>query len=181
MKLRAKQRAEKPQEENAPLLTAGRPRIPEEDALIATISELAVHGSAADGRRRTEVMRACRTLDELTTVLNERGFNLSRSATYLRLIPERAKTREGKLHVKTAPVKLTRAENDLHKSHPDGKSCVASIRNAECIASLLGSSEVAVLSKVKMINNIRLRKWMSCRARQEKIKTILSDGFFRTD
>lgn len=152
IKFREKQRTNKKTlAQNAPLPTVGRPRIPNEDALIATISELAVHGSAADGRRRTEIMRACRNLTDLTNVLNESGFNLSRSATYLRLIPARANTREGKLHVKTAPVKLTRAENDLHKSHPDAQFCVASIRNAESIASLLGSSEVAVLSKVNII------------------------------
>ncbi|KAJ1522452.1 hypothetical protein ONE63_001642 [Megalurothrips usitatus] len=147
MKFREKERVKKSQAENAPLPTPGRPRLPNEEALISTISELAVHGSAADGRRRTEVTRACRTQDDLTCVLKERGYNLSRSATYLRLIPARANTREGKLHVKTAPVKLTRAENDLHKSHPDGQFCVASIRNAKCIASVSGSSEVAVLSK----------------------------------
>ena len=63
---------------------------------------------------------------------------MSRSATYLRLIPARENTREGMLHVKTAPVKLTRAENDLHKSHPDGKFCVASLRNAVAVHDMIG-------------------------------------------
>ena len=45
-------------------------------------------------------------------------------------------------------MKLIRAEADFHKSHPDGKFCTASIRNAERIASLLGHKNVAFISQV---------------------------------
>ena len=69
-KLREKQRAvlraaaaqdpKTPCQENA-----GRPRNPEHDGIIRAITELAIHGSAADERRRSEIIRTCRTLDDL--------------------------------------------------------------------------------------------------------------------
>jgi len=56
------------------------------------------------------------------------GYHLSRSATYLRLIPRDSRTSDGKRHLVTEPVKLCRANTNHHKDHPDGKFCVASIR-----------------------------------------------------
>lgn len=53
----------------------------------------------------------------------------------------------GKTHVKTVPVKLTRATNDLHKDHKDKKFRFALIRHLEELASLLGPNEVIFLSQ----------------------------------
>lgn len=127
----------------------GRPRHPQEEDIIKAITELAIHGSFADERRRTEIIRSCRTLDDLHMALESRGFEISRSGTYLRLLPLRSNTSEGKRHVKTAPVKLVRALADLHKAHVDSKFCTASIRNVESLASLLGQETVAFLSQVR--------------------------------
>ena len=69
--------------------------------------------SATDARRRCELLRTCTTLDDLCRELNERGFKISRSATYLRLLPKRGNTQEGMRHVQTVPVKLLRPENSL--------------------------------------------------------------------
>ncbi|GBP12709.1 hypothetical protein EVAR_10348_1 [Eumeta japonica] len=51
---------------------------------------------------------------------------------------------EGKRHVKTAPVRLIRAQEDYHKSHPDTAFSVASIRKLECLASLLGDDSAFI-------------------------------------
>ena len=84
----------------------GKPRIEDKQPdLLKTIVDLVTCGSAADGRRRTDVLRSCRRLDDLHEQLKNLGYSLSRSATYLRLIPRRFNTEEGKRHVKTVPVK----------------------------------------------------------------------------
>lgn len=107
---------------------AGRPRV--EDAqpeLLKTIIDIAIHGSAAHERRRDESFRSVKTLDELVEALKRDGFQISRAATYLRLLPRRANTEEGLRHVKTVPVKLVKAENDRHSQHMDGYFCTATI------------------------------------------------------
>lgn len=83
--------------------------------LLSTIVDLVQASTAADDRRRTEVLRTVRTPDDLHTKLTNRGFKLSRSATYLRLVPRRGDSCEGKRHVQTVPVKLLRPENNLQK------------------------------------------------------------------
>lgn len=85
-------------------------------------------GGAADERRRSELVRSCKTLSDLNEELQKQGFQISRSGTYLRLLPRNSHTTEGKRHVTTVPVKLCRAQADSRKSHPDGKFCTASIR-----------------------------------------------------
>ena len=52
-------------------------------------------------RRRNEVLNSVKTLDELSNVLKEEGFEISRSGLYLRLVPRDRKTTQGKLHVKS--------------------------------------------------------------------------------
>ncbi|GBP10539.1 hypothetical protein EVAR_76383_1 [Eumeta japonica] len=75
----------------------GRPRLEEEQSgLLKTISDLALFGASAEERRRCEIVRTIHTLSELTNKLSELGFNISRSATYFRLFPRRANTREAK-------------------------------------------------------------------------------------
>lgn len=44
-------------------------------------------------------------------------------------------------------VKLSRATNDEHKSHPDGKFCTESIRVIESLASMFGPAQVFFISQ----------------------------------
>lgn len=69
--------------------SVGRPCYEHNDALLSTLQEIAIIGSAADDRRNTEMIRSIKTLDDLTAEVNRRGFNLKRSAVYLRLVPKR--------------------------------------------------------------------------------------------
>lgn len=131
-----------------PHVGPGRPRLEEEQSeLLKTISDLALFGASAEERRRCEIVRTIHTLSELTNKLNELGFNISRSATYIRLLPRRANTREAKRHVVTVPVKLSRPEADHHKAHQDQYFSLASIRSLETIASVLGPDSVTFLSQ----------------------------------
>ncbi|OWR48344.1 hypothetical protein KGM_205865 [Danaus plexippus plexippus] len=71
----------------------GRPRLEKEQSeLLKTISDLALFGASAEERRRCEIVRTVHTLSEFTNKLSELGFNISRSATYIRLLPRRANT-----------------------------------------------------------------------------------------
>jgi len=100
----------------------GRPSLEtSQPSLLSAIVEIATYGCAADDRRRTENLRSVKTLDELTEALVGIGYNISRSGVYLRLLPRRSDTQQGKRHVKTVPVKLKRAQTDNHKAHVDGK------------------------------------------------------------
>ena len=89
----------------------GRPIYPQNDYLLNTIQEIAVLGCGADDRRRNEIIRSVRTLDDLTEELKKQGFTLSRAGVYLRFLPRRQNAKQGKLHVTTVPVKLCRASN----------------------------------------------------------------------
>ena len=53
-------------------------------------------GAGADSRRRTEVLNSCKTLDDLHAALLKEGYIFSRQALYLRLIPRRVDSQEGK-------------------------------------------------------------------------------------
>lgn len=56
----------------------GRPSLEvEQPELLKAIVDIALHGSSADERRRSDVIRSVKTLDELTTELQHRGFNVS--------------------------------------------------------------------------------------------------------
>ncbi|XP_068989951.1 uncharacterized protein [Neodiprion pinetum] len=126
----------------------GRPRIEiDQPEIFKSIVEIASHNASADVRRRSETIRACKTLDQLREQLSEAGFNLSRTATYLRLLPRSSRSLEGKRHVATVPVKLSRPQADLHKSHVDQNFCMATIRSLECLASILGPNQVAFISQ----------------------------------
>lgn len=93
------------------------------------------------------MIRCCKTLDDVHAKLIAYGYILSRSATYLRLIPRRFNSQEGKRHVKTVPVKLTRAQTSEHKQHINTEFAVASIRALESLASFLGPKEVFFISQ----------------------------------
>ncbi|KAL4720554.1 hypothetical protein ACJJTC_002355 [Scirpophaga incertulas] len=127
--------------------TLGRPRIEEtQSSLLGVIKDLAVFGGAADDRRRTEAIRCCKTLDDLQAELCKLGYTISRSGLYLRLLPRRVNTEEGKRHVVTVPVKLCKPDSTLHMKHRDGPFCTATIRNLESLASILGPEQVFFLS-----------------------------------
>lgn len=109
--LRAKQKAEilrlKSAHPNIQCLSIktepGRPSLEDnQPGLLQAICDIATHGSSAADRRRSEVLRSCKTLDELQTRLNEDGFFLSRTSTYRRLIPKYPGSLEGKRHVNCA-------------------------------------------------------------------------------
>lgn len=126
----------------------GRPRLEiDQSELHKVIIDIALFGSSADDRRRTETINSCKTLDDLHDALLKLGFSLSRSATYNRLIPRNLQTLEGKRHIATVPVKLRRAQTDHHKTHPDMHFCTASVRALESLASLLGPKQVFFLSQ----------------------------------
>ena len=73
--------------------------------LNKTILDIATVGAAASDRRRQELYRSVKTLDDLHKALQSLGFQLSRSALYLRLHPNNSTTREGKRHVRNVPVR----------------------------------------------------------------------------
>lgn len=126
----------------------GRPRLEEDQPeLLKAIVDLAMFGASAEERRRCEIVRTVHTLSELTKKLIEQGLNVSRSATYIRLLPRRTDTCESKRHVVTVPVKLSRPEADHHKAHQDQYFCVTSIRTLETVASVLGPHSVTFLSQ----------------------------------
>ncbi|XP_049301954.1 uncharacterized protein LOC125775414 isoform X2 [Bactrocera dorsalis] len=153
-KFRAKEKLEKTERQrNNPPAAQPRtgsvqpPLVDSQPALLETIINIAIHGSAADERRRTEMIRSCLTLSDLHERLLLMGFKISRSGTYLHLLPRVSNTQEGKRHVRTVPVKLARPQTEMHKKHEDGEFCTATIRSLESLASLLGPQQVFVLSQ----------------------------------
>lgn len=129
--------------------TIGRPRIDaDQPYLLQAIIDLALQGLAAHERRRDDTIRTVRTLDDLVTKLREEyDYTLSRSATYLRLVPRKANSTEGKRHVTTVPVKLIRAANDSHRRHSDAKFAMTTINYIHSLASMLGPNEVTYVSQ----------------------------------
>lgn len=126
---------------------SGRPNLEiEQPELMKAIINIAIHGSAADEKRRSDIYRSIKTLDELYEEL-KKDFNVSRSAIYTRLLPKRSNSFEGKRHVMTVPVKLIRASNDNHAKHPDMYFCTNNIPRLEEIASVLGPSQVCFISQ----------------------------------
>ena len=99
-------------------------------------------GSAAHYRRRNEMIRTVRTLDQLTEALNRKSFELKRSSAYFHLFPRNHRTTEEKRHVATAPIKLYKSQNSKHASHPSTKFSRASIRLPEELAAILSPAEV---------------------------------------
>ncbi|GBP70163.1 hypothetical protein EVAR_46658_1 [Eumeta japonica] len=153
-KFRAKEKLEKNERHRnnpaaaLPRTGPGQPSLVDsQPALLETIINIAIHGSAADERRRTEMIRSCLTLSDLHERLMLMGFQISRSGTYLHLLPRGSNTKEGRRHVHTVPVKLARPQNEMHKTHEDGEFCTATIRSLESLASLLGPQQVFVLSR----------------------------------
>jgi hypothetical protein len=55
------------------------------DGLLDVIKEIAIHGSAASDRRRSDGI-SCKTLDDLNSALKESGYFISRTGLYRRLV-----------------------------------------------------------------------------------------------
>ena len=105
--------------------TAGRPNVESQQGLLEAILSIVIPASSADDRRRSEVYNSLRFLDDLTSDLEKKGFKLSKTARYYRLLPANMHHKDGKRHVHT--VKLQRPQNDLRKKHPDGHFAMASV------------------------------------------------------
>ena len=76
-------------------------------------------GAGADSRRRIGVLNSCKKLDDLHAAFRKEGYFDIRQTLYLRLIPRRADSQEGKRHVTTVPVKLRKGKNTLRNSHAE--------------------------------------------------------------
>ena len=94
--------------------------------------------SCSDLRRRSSIIRTRISLDYLCSQLKKRKFNIKPTTTYLRLIPKRVNTRQGKRHVETVPVKLVRAENNKIEKHDDARFCFSLVHDVNVLASIFG-------------------------------------------
>ncbi|CAM4979531.1 unnamed protein product [Rotaria socialis] len=119
----------------------------DQPALLQTILDIAAPFAGADGRRRSDTLCSIKTLDDLCEELEKRGLHISRSSAYLRLLPRRSNTVEGKRHVNTVPVKLVRAQNMGRKKHIDSHFSAATINYLKDLANLFGSSSTLVISQ----------------------------------
>ena len=127
---------------------ANSPTTPQVDRLLKTcipishqaIVELATAGAGADRQRCTDVLNAYKTLDDLRAGLLKEGYILSRQALYLHLIPKRIDNTEGKRHVRTVPVKLHKAQNNLRNRHKDAEFTFATKQFLQNIVALFGSA-----------------------------------------
>ena len=109
--------------------TAGRPNLEsQQEGLLEAILSIVIPGSSADDRRRSKVHNSVRSLDDLKSALEMKAFNLSRNATYYRLLPANMRQEDVKRHVHTVPVKLQCPQNDLSKKHPDGHFAMGSVK-----------------------------------------------------
>ena len=78
----------------------GRPRTEvEQPQLLSTIFDIVQASSSADEKCRSETIRSASTLDDLQAELKSLGFTISKSTTYLRLLPKKGNTHEAMCHV----------------------------------------------------------------------------------
>lgn len=126
---------------------SGRPRIEsQQPGILSAILDIVSHGSLSHEKRQIDLLRCVSTLNDLKLKLEERGFTIKRGALYLRVLPKRIDSVEGRRHVITVPVKLLKPRNVFHVSHKDTQFAIANNRFVEELASLLGPNEVIYLS-----------------------------------
>ena len=89
---------------------------------------------------------AVTTLDDLLSELKNLGFLLSRSATYLRLLPGRGNISEEYRHVQTVPVTLIRPENNLRKTNKDRMFAKSYMDDLINVCKFFGPQSVLFLS-----------------------------------
>ena len=161
--------------------TAERPNLESQQGLLEAILSIVIPGSSADDRRRSEVYNSVRSLDDLKSALEKKGFNLSRTATYYRLLPANMRHKDGKRHVHTVPVKLQRPQNDLRKKHPDGHYAIASIIFTRELANLFGDNHAFFLSqddKARVLLGLPISKKQTAILMHLEYKVMLPDHDF---
>ena len=128
------------------------------------ILHIASIGAAASGKRRDDLVRIVKTLDDLHKALEDLNYKISRSALYLRLLPKSAHSSEGKKHVKTVPVRyilyqgkfncfpqrLVRPENSLRKKHIDRPYAAATYNSCFEIVETLGILSISDTSYFRL-------------------------------
>ena len=117
----------------------GRPRVEvDQPGLLEDILKIATIGAACGDRRRDDIFRTVKTLDDLKKAIDGLGYTVSRQALYLRILPRDAKSIQGMKHVKTVNVRLVRPQNDLRKKHPDRMFARESCKAVEEIVTYFG-------------------------------------------
>ena len=106
--------------------------------LGAVLQDIVNTSCNTNSRRRDKIIYSVRTLDDLHRELRKRGWYLSRSATYLRILPRNPSTNEGKKHIHTIPVRIFKPQEDEHKEHISTRFCRAEDRQLRELASYLG-------------------------------------------
>ena len=115
----------------------------DKEEVITTVFRIAISGSTTHETRRSEIIRTVKTLDQLTKALKRERVTIYKDHLYTSVsFPKNGKTREGKQHVTTAPVKLTLANSLKHQSHPHTKFAGATINTLEELDGLLGPGDV---------------------------------------
>ena len=126
----------------------GRPRIEtDQPGVLADILKIATIGAACGDKRREDIYRTAKTLDDLHLHITNLGYKVSRTGLYLRLEPRNHNTTEGKRHVQTVPVKLVRPQNNLRKGHSDRMFGSESFKAVDNIAAHLGPGACLYISR----------------------------------
>lgn len=127
---------------------SGRPRIEvDQPNLLKDILAIATVGAACSDKRRDDLFRTVKTLDDLKSAVDSLGYKISRSALYYRLLPKNARTQEGKKHVNTVPVRLVRPENNLRKGHKDRMFAAETFKSAERLVEIFGPESATYISQ----------------------------------
>ena len=162
--------------------TAGRPNLEsQQESLLEAIISIVIPGSSAEDRRRSEVYNSLRSLDDLKSAFEKKGFNLSRTATYYRLLPANMRHKDGKRHVHTVPVKLQRPQNDLRKKHLDGHFAMESVMFTKELVNLFGDNHVFFLSqydKARVLLGLPISKKQTTILMHLEYKVTLPDHDF---
>ena len=126
----------------------GRPRVEvDQPGLLNDILKIATIGAACGDKRRDDIFRTVKTLDDLKTAIDALGYTVSRQALYLRLLPRDAKSLHGQKHVNTVNVRLVRPSNDMRKKHPDRVFARESCRGVDEIVTYFGPGSAVFLGQ----------------------------------
>ena len=126
----------------------GRPSLDiDQPEMMNDILNIATIGAACSDKRREDLFRSIKTLDDLHEELQKMGYKISRSGTYLRLLPRDASTTEGRRHHNTVPVRLVRPDNNLRKKHPDRIFAKEGFKMGDDIAAFIGPEAALYLSQ----------------------------------
>ncbi|CAF1273702.1 unnamed protein product [Adineta steineri] len=112
--------------------------------LLQIIGEIAHVGGATD--KKTD--RPCVSLDDLKNAIKQRGYEISKSSLYYRLMPQRALSQDGKKHIVTVPVRLRKMQGiELPSQHEDCHFTAASTRHITDLAGIFGNDCVFYLTQ----------------------------------